>query len=72
MAESEADVRREADPTCRVCHGAGWHWGWELLISRGRHRQRGTGNPIRLRCPCVDQTRAAVHVVEWMERGDCG
>ncbi len=68
MAESEAGVRRHADPNCRVCRGAGWHWGWESELFRRRFR--GTGNPIRLRCPCVDRNRQAEAQVEWMERDD--
>lgn len=68
MAEDEADVRRDANPDCSVCKGAGWHWGWEGEVVRGRFR--GTGNPIRLRCPCVDQNRVAERFVEWMEPGD--
>lgn len=46
--ETEADVSKDADKSCRVCDGFGWHWGW--ADARG-------GRPIQLRCPCVDSKR---------------
>jgi hypothetical protein len=46
-AETEESCKRDADPDHRVCGGKGWHWGWD------QHR-----DPVRLRCPCVDQRRA--------------
>jgi hypothetical protein len=44
--DTEATVRRDADPACTICRGVGWHYGWNLY-----------GDPVRLRYPCVDQRR---------------
>ena len=46
--EDERNVRRDADPKHSGCEGRGWHWGWDFA----------TRDPVRLRCPCVDQKRA--------------
>lgn len=44
--ETEAEVRRDAQTGCGICHGSGWHWGWD------RYRE-----PVMLRCSCVDRRR---------------
>ena len=46
-AETEATVKADADPACTICGGTGWHWGWYAA----------TRDPVRLRCPCVDERR---------------
>jgi hypothetical protein len=46
-AETEATVKADADPECTICGGKGWHDGWDAV----------TRDPVRLRCPCVDQRR---------------
>ncbi|MBV8894407.1 MAG: hypothetical protein JO266_20935 [Acidobacteria bacterium] len=53
-AESEASVKADADPACTICGGNGWHWGW-----RGKRRK-----PVMLRCPCVDQKRGILSIVQ--------
>jgi hypothetical protein len=53
-AESEALVKADADPVCTICGGNGWHWGW-LGIER---------DPVMLRCPCVDQKRHSISIVQ--------
>jgi hypothetical protein len=60
MSDTFATVRADADPECRICDGIGWHWGWDLhSIGRGRGRRlHGSGDPLHLRCPCVDRRRA--------------
>lgn len=45
--DDESTVKRDANPRHRVCGGLGWHWGWNA------HNE-----PVRLRCPCVDERRA--------------
>lgn len=44
----DPDIVKDARKHCRVCKGEGWHWGWT---------QYG-GNPVKLRCPCVDVARS--------------
>ena len=46
MAEDQDDVERDADKYCEICHGHGWHWGWN------EHQE-----PVMWRCPCVDRMR---------------
>jgi hypothetical protein len=46
-AEAEATVKADADPACTVCGGKGWHHGWDAI----------TGDPVMLRCLCVDRRR---------------
>lgn len=48
-AETEDDVRRDAQAGCGICHESGWHWGWDRY-----------GSPAKLRCPCVDRQRSFV------------
>lgn len=59
MAETELAVRKDAKLSCSICEGRGWHWGWELISFRPYERERiKTGDPMRLRCPCVDNKRS--------------
>lgn len=51
--ETTNSVAQDSDTGCRVCDGRGWHWGWALV----------SGQPVRLRCPCVDRMRATSNVV---------
>lgn len=45
--DDENSVRRDANRDCQICLGAGYHFGWI----------KGTGDPCKLRCPCVDINR---------------
>lgn len=44
--EAETEVKKDADESCPVCKGNGWHWGWDEY-----------NDPRMLRCPCVDRIR---------------
>ncbi len=46
MTDTLGTVKADANPKCSICEGEGWHWGWNNIR-----------NPVRLRCPCVDQKR---------------
>jgi hypothetical protein len=59
-ADTTDTVRADAKASCTICRGDGWHHGWEY----------GTGYPVLLRCPCVDQNRAAIAHPDSPEGGD--
>lgn len=58
-AEDEASVAADADAACSICQGKGWYWGWRAYRSGAKGRRIHPGKPVMLRCPCVDQNRAA-------------
>lgn len=45
-------VRADADPSCRICDGEGWHHGWDVYM-----------RPTQLRCPCVDRRRGDIAAI---------
>ncbi len=52
--DNEATVMADANQTCAICSGKGWHHGWDAI----------TGHPVMMRCPCVDRNRAAMCMIE--------
>jgi hypothetical protein len=58
MIDTEITVRLDAERDCKLCKGAGWHWGWHGLAAKPGLRIFAPGfEPVMLRCPCVDQNR---------------